>query len=126
MVRISDEIFFEMGVIFLVNLETTDIFRGAFLLANGGELAEVRVRNNGRRIATFLIAGEHLAELDRDYRTGRALVNPLQLRESLNHLRDVMFEKLREQDPSSHKCYAATRGRTRHGDRKRTNRGHQT
>jgi hypothetical protein len=115
MARISDEIFFEMGVIFLVNLETTDIFRGAFLLASGGELAEVRVRNNGRRIATFLIAGENLAKLDQDYRTGRALVNPLQLRESLNHLRDVMFEKLRDYE-----------GRTRHGDRKRSNRDHQT
>lgn len=44
------------------SFETTDIFKGAFLLASGGELAEVRVRNNGRRIATFLIAGENLAE----------------------------------------------------------------
>jgi hypothetical protein len=52
----------------------------------------------------------------------------LQLRESLNHLHDVMFEKLRENDPASSRLgrdYAATRGRTRHGDRKRTNRGHQ-
>ena len=109
-----------------MGMETTDIFRGAFLLASGGELAEVRVRNNGRRIATFLIAGENLAELDRDYRTGRALVNPLQLRESLNHLRDVMFEKLREYDPASRKRYAAVEGRTRYGDRKKANRGHQT
>lgn len=70
MIRIGDKIFFEMGVIFLVNLETTDIFRGTFLLASGGELTEVRVRNNGRRIATFLIAGENLAELDRNYRAG--------------------------------------------------------
>ena len=99
----------------ITSFETKDIFRGAFFLSCGGELAEVRVRNNGRRIATFLIAGENLAELDRDYRTGRALVNPLQLRESLNHLRDVMFEKLREYE-----------GRTRYGDRKRANRGHQT
>lgn len=126
MARISDEIFFEMGVIFLVNLETTDIFRGAFLLASGGELAEVRIRNNGRRIATFLIAGENLAGLDRDYRTGRALVNPLQLRESLNHLRDVMFKKLRERESALPKGYGATKGRTRHGDRKRANRDHQT
>ena len=96
-----------------MDVETTDIFRGAFLLASGGELAEVRVRNNGRRIATFLIAGKNLDELDRDYRSGRALVNPLQLRESLNHLRDVMFEKLRQYE-----------GRTRY-DRKRDDRIHQ-
>jgi hypothetical protein len=95
-------------------MEITDIFRGAYFLSCGGDLAEVRVRNNGKRIATFLITGKNLDKLDRDYRAGRALVNPLQLRESLNHLRDVMFEKLRENE-----------GRTRHGDRKRTNRGHQ-
>jgi len=59
-------------------LETTDIFRGAFFLASGGNLAEVRVRQNGKRIASFLFTG--------------------QLRESLNRLRDVMFEKLRKSE----------------------------
>ena len=108
------------------SFETTDIFRGAFFLCHGGDLCDVRVRNNGRRIATFLITGKDLDKLDRDYRTGKALVNPLQLRESLNHLRDVMFEKLREKDPASRKRYAAIEGRTRYGDRKRANRDHQT
>ena len=126
MARIGDEKFIEMGVIFLVNLETTDIFRGAFLLCNGGDLAEVRVRNNGKRIATFLITGKNLDKLDRDYRTGCALVNPVQLRESLNHLRDVMFQKLREHDTALRKSYAVVEGRTRNGDRKRKNRGYQT
>ena len=90
-------------------LETTDIFRGAYLLASGGDLTEIRVRQNGKRIATFLITGKGLDRLDRDYRSGRALINPVQLRESLNHLRDVLFEKLREE-------------RTRYGDRKRGDR----
>jgi len=101
-------------VIFLVSLETTDIFRGAYLLASGGDLAEIRVRQNGKRIATFQITGKDLDRLDRDYRSGRALVNPVQLRASLNHLRDMMFEKLRENER-----------RTRHGDRKRGDRAGQ-
>ena len=71
------------------SFETTDIFRGAFLLCSGGDLTGVHVRSNGKRIATFLITGKNLDKLDRDYRAGRALVNPVQLRESLNHLRDV-------------------------------------
>jgi hypothetical protein len=119
----------------LVSLETTDIFRGAFLLASGGDLTEVRIRNNGKRIATFLITGQDLDRLDSDYRCGRALINPLKLRESLNHLRDAMFEKLRESDPASpkgyavanpatRKRYAGTRGRMRN-DRQREDRGHQ-
>ncbi len=79
-------------------VEVTDLFKGAFLLCSGGDLAEVRIRNNGRRIATFLITGPDLDRLDSDYRAGRALVNPMQLREALNHLRDVMFEKLRKSE----------------------------
>ena len=95
-------------------VEVTDLFRGAFLLCMGGRLDQVRVRNNGRKIATFLITGPDLDRLDSDYRAGRALVNPVQLRESLNHLRDVMFENLRKSE-----------GRERYGDRKRGDRGHK-
>jgi hypothetical protein len=79
-------------------VEVTDLFKGAFLLCMGGRLDRVRVRNNGRAIATFLITGKDLDRLDSDYRAGRALVNPVQLRESLNHLRDVMFDKLRHHE----------------------------
>ena len=88
--------------------EITDIFRGAFFLCNGGDLAGIRI--NGDRVATFLIRGEGLIRLDREYRTGKALVNPLQFREALNYLRDILFNKLRETDPASHKCYAVTKG----------------
>jgi hypothetical protein len=93
-------------------VEVTDLFKGAFLLCMGARLDKVQVRNNGRRIATFLITGPDLEKLDSDYRTGQALVNPVQLRESLNHLRDVMFNKLRE-------------GRMRYDDRKRGDRAGQ-
>ena len=100
------------------SLETTDIFRSAFFLSKGGDLTDIRIRKNGKRIATFLITGKDIEKLDRDYRSGRALVNPVQLRESLNHLRDVLFDKLREKDPPSLKL-RRTGGRTRHDDRKR-------
>ena len=93
-------------------LETTDIFRGAFFLASGGNLAEVRVRNNGKRIASFLFTGADLDQLDKDYMNGKALVNPVQFRESLNRLRDVMFEKLRKNEETRY-------------DRKRKDRIHQ-
>ena len=95
------------------SLETTDIFRGAFFMCMGGDLADIRFRNNGKQIASFLFTGADLARLDKDYRNGQALVNPLQYRESLNHLRDILFEKLRENE-----------GRYEN-DRKRKNRAHQ-
>jgi hypothetical protein len=87
------------------SLETTDIFRGAFFLCMGGELIGIRFRQNGKPIASFHFTGPDLTEHDKAYRNGHALVNPVQLRESLNHLRDVMFEKLRNQE-----------GRKRHHD----------
>ncbi len=99
----------------LCKIETTDIFKGAFLLCSGGDLTAIRIDDNGKRIATFLITGRDLDRLDSDYRCGRALVNPVQLRESLNHLRDIMFEKLRESER-----------RTRYGHRSKGYRESQT
>ena len=105
------------------SLETTDIFRGAFFLCKGGDLSEIRFRKNGKQIASFLFTGQDLIKHDKEYRNGHALVNPLQFRESLNHLRDILFEKLREHTalPDG---YAVTRGKTRY-DRKRNNRAYQ-
>jgi len=79
-------------------LETTDIFRGAFYLCMGGDLEDIRIRANGRQIATFHFSGKDLHTHDKAYINGHALVNPVQFREALNHLRDILFEHLREQE----------------------------
>ena len=79
-------------------LETTDIFRGAFFLTQGGKLSDVHLSKDHRQTVSFRIIGEDLLNLDEAYRTGRAMVDPLQLRESLNHLRDVLFRTLRENE----------------------------
>jgi hypothetical protein len=73
-------------------LETTDIFIGAFLLCMGGCLCGIRIKDHVKGIAAFRIEGEGLDRCEREYRTGRALVNPVLLRESLNLLRDILFE----------------------------------
>lgn len=93
----------------------------------GSELSEIRIRDNGKRIATFLFTGADLDRFDKNYMNGTALVNPVQFRESLNRLRDIMFEKLRANDPDSSRLgrdYAETRGRYEN-DRKRNHRSHQ-
>ena len=82
----------------MAHFETTDIFKGAFFLSSGGNLSGIsfndRQVSDGRRlrIATFTLTGKNLHKLDSDYHTGRALVNPVILRQSLNHLRDILFE----------------------------------
>jgi hypothetical protein len=96
------------------SIETTDIFRSAYFLCNGGDLCGINIKDNGRRVAVFVIRGEGLGELDRQYRNGKALVNPVQFRESITHLRDLLFDRLK----------TTTRGETRH-DRKRENRSYK-
>jgi hypothetical protein len=74
----------------MAHYETTDIFKGAFLLSNGGNLSGISF--NDRQIATFTLTGKNLYKLESDYHSGLALVNPVILRQSLNHLRDILFE----------------------------------
>ena len=103
-------------------VETTDLFRGAYLLCNGGTLLQVRLEDEHPRLASFLIEGEGLERLELEYRSGQATVNPLQFRESLNHLRDILFNKLRNHPTTRERCVAAKGGETRY-DRERKNRG---
>jgi len=76
-------------------VETTDIFRGAFFLSTGGILEGAYVSQDNRRVVSFKITGENLFDLDQAYRTGKALVNPLQLKESLNLLRETLYRTLK-------------------------------
>ncbi len=89
----------------------------------GGDLEDIRFRQNGKQIASFLFAGQDLHKHDRDYLNGHALVNPVQFREALNHLRDILFENLRDNQPSP-RLRRANGGRYDH-DRKRKNRTYQ-
>jgi len=106
------------------SLETTDIFRGAFYLCMGGNLSAIRFKAGGKQIAVFHFSGNDLHRHDKAYVGGHALVNPVQFREALNHLRDILFAHLREHDPATRKRYAAARGRYEN-DRKGANRTHQ-
>ena len=85
-------------------IETADIFRGAYLLTQGGRLTDTCVHRNQVR---FVIEGEGVAEQDERYRLGRALVNPVALRETLNLLRDLIFERLRMEKKTHAKSGAA-------------------
>lgn len=88
-------------VICIQHYETTDIFIGAFFLSKGGSLNGIRIKDPARGIAAFEISGDDLDRLDHEYRSGQALVNPVQLRDSLNLLRDMLFD-LRTERRRSH------------------------
>jgi hypothetical protein len=85
-------------------IETADLYRGAYLLCSGGRIGDTRF---ARGQVLFVIEGEGVIEEDHRYRTGKALVNPVQLKESVNLLRDLVFERLREE----RRMYGADPGR---------------
>jgi hypothetical protein len=80
-------------------LHTDDLFLGGFALSRGGELAGVEVRGvNGRRMAVFVIDGPSVAEAERDYYRGSALVNLQLLKAQVRRLKDVAFEAMRSEE----------------------------
>jgi hypothetical protein len=62
----------------------------------GNDLENIRF--NHRQIASFMFKGPDLHAHDKDYINGQALVNPLQLKEALNRLRDILFNNIREKE----------------------------
>lgn len=61
-------------------------------MCKGGALRGIRIKDAARGIAAFEISGHNLDRLEQEYRTGTALVTPVHLRESLNMLRDMLFD----------------------------------
>jgi hypothetical protein len=76
-------------------LETKDLWQSAFMLAQGSSLEDIRVKDNGRREVFFVLSGDNIARLAREFRSGRALCNVASLRASMLHLKEEMFKVLR-------------------------------
>jgi hypothetical protein len=105
-----------------MKIESKDIFRIAYLITEGFSLAGTKLDESHR--VSFIIEGigpSHggLLEADCHYRTGKALINPLRLRESLNLLRDIIRGET--QNPKKEKSdygkmkYSANQSRNRSG-----------
>lgn len=77
-----------------MNILTKDLFEASYLLAKGMRLEEV-LKNN--RTVVFRFEGsEDLEVLKSRYEEGRAEVNVRTLKNSLNHLRDIVFQNIRQ------------------------------
>lgn len=77
-------------------MEITDLFKGAYFLTRYCRIKEIRLVGNNQ--VRFLIEGDNLLEEEELYQTGQATVNPLQLKECLNYLREKLTQTLRTQD----------------------------
>lgn len=81
-------------------LRTCDLYYGAYLLSKGSKLDRVDMPDYGKRRIFFEFTGEDLKQLALEYVGGRALVNVRDLKASLEHLKDIIYENISEKIPS--------------------------
>lgn len=80
-----------------MEIKTKDLWQSAYVLAEGGKLTEVElVSRAGKKEVIFVFRGEELGELVQSFQTGSALCNVLQLKASMNHLKDLIFSQVEE------------------------------
>ncbi|MBF0197708.1 MAG: hypothetical protein HQL32_08355 [Planctomycetes bacterium] len=83
--------------------EVRDLFEGAYLLIKGFELKDLTVTNSsGRKVGTFVLSGEKVQIASEDYRSGRATANVKMLKMTVDHLKDLLFQKIKKVELHQH------------------------
>jgi hypothetical protein len=78
---------------------TKDIFSVSYFLAKGMTLKDILIdEDRPREKATFVLEGQGIDRLDRAIRTGTALVNLLDFKDSMKRAKDLMFDFLRSKE----------------------------
>jgi hypothetical protein len=82
-----------------LRLLTTDIYEGAYLLSKGIELSNIwEDYSRKKKTVVFEFKGDDIGLLRKTYLRGQAKANVLRLKNSINELKDVMFNLLREKN----------------------------
>ena len=76
----------------MIELETGDVFRAAYLVSRGGTVIKAAVQGADHVVLT--LKGEGLDQEDQRYRTAAGMVEPLRLKENLNRVRDLVKKTL--------------------------------
>ena len=76
-----------------------DLFEASYLLCRGHELKEMEVED-GRRKPTvhFIFDGTQAKDESRRFKMGQATANVCMLKVSMNHLKDLLFQRLRDSE----------------------------
>lgn len=79
-----------------LKVETTDLYFSAYLMAKGITLSEMTTNHAKRQkiIFTFLGNGK-LKSLNYAFKNGTATINVIDLKKSILHLKDIMYDQLK-------------------------------
>ena len=94
-----------------MRLTTTDLYESGFLHCSGAHLIDIWKEQNQSSTVIFVFDGDQLEVLQKCYHNGSATVNLSEYRNSLEHLKDKMFEMLR----SKKQLTSSTQRTRKHG-----------
>jgi len=79
---------------------TCDIYLGAFLVVNGCSLDDIRLDegHRGKPNVSFIFSGSKVDACSKDFQSGQAMVNVASFKVALIHLKDMMFQAIRENE----------------------------
>ena len=86
-----------------MRVKTNDLYCGAYILTQGGTLEEIKLSDEarrGRNSATFILSGDNVDELSREFMRGKASVNLASFKVAMNLLKDALFILLDEKKRS--------------------------
>lgn len=75
------------------HVKTSDLYYGAYLLSSGGRIEAIQVALDGSKKVSFQFSGSRIQELTREYLSGEATVNLRELKSSLKHLKDIIYQE---------------------------------
>ena len=74
------------------HIKTSDLYYGAYVLACGGRLEAVQMHLDGSKKVAFQFSSPRAQELTKEYLSGEATVNLRELKSSLKHLKDIIYQ----------------------------------
>ncbi len=85
--------------------QTQDLFEASFILSKGVELRSLTFSEyQGKRVAFFVFEDEEAKSLSESFKIGQATANICIFKISMNRLKDLLFERLRNSENKERRC----------------------
>jgi len=85
-----------------MKVKTKDLYCAAYIVSRGGTVEDIVLSEDGRRgrssSATFVLSGENVERLNREFLSGEALANLAAFKNAMHQLKEMMFDKIDTQN----------------------------
>ena len=79
-----------------MKIKTKDLYCAAYIVSRGGTVEDITLTEDGRRgrpsSATFILSGENVESLSKEFLSGQASANLASFKQAMNQLKERMFD----------------------------------